>query len=522
MSETNVVNQEKIFNKIKKNNGEINAQRFRDLFGIPNIVDILEFAGKDEEELAQVHRVLKEIYKPEEKSQVFVKEDPLTLLDKAGYKAWYVENEQDQNSIAGYFRSQKAVDYGMTGGYPRTNVGYTENGELLCTVYQNWDDGLKRFDSDYIIHAVKKEVLGDDKLPESQWHIKPSVNPERQDEYGTSVISIQIAKPKGGYISIKNRYNHTVIDPDNTFDSNPDRIIPGLSNALKAHFGVEFTTTNTPLPPNFRMIHDRVVRYNFERDNVCFGPNYYFIGSNLVELNNDYEYMLDYYILDRRTGELRYPGPEYQAEDNTIAFFNKMLKNKKIEVKTNKKQKSQKTIFVDGVQFMVVENGQIVELNLQDVKELPDWFMSGNTTLRTLIAPKLEKTGQDFLVANNALTKLILPELVSMGQYSLRSLNTLTEINTPKAKELGHLSIASQSNLKKLNVPELPDRELDMIYDWAHTEIKMLIAAQRLRKSMNAEIKKAKEKTDKQIDDLKSKTDEQFSDLLWKYMDRLD
>ena len=67
--------------------------------------------------------------------------------------------------------------------------------------------------------------------------IKRGKPPQRDDEYGTSVISIQVFK-EGGFISIKNRYNHTVQNCDNTLNSNPDNIILGLSDAIKHHFHV--------------------------------------------------------------------------------------------------------------------------------------------------------------------------------------------------------------------------------------------------------------------------------------------
>ena len=502
MPETNPVNHEEVFKKIKKNNGEKNAQRFRDLFDVPRIVDILEFAGRDEEELKQVHKVLMEIYKPKDHSQIVVNQDPLTLLAQAGYKAWYVNNERTQNAIGGYFRSQKAVDAGMTGGHPRTNIGNSENGELLCTIYQNLDSGAKRFDDYYIIHAVKQEVFGDDKLPEDQWHIKPSSTPQREDEYGKSVISIQIDK-NGGFISIKNRYNHTVHDPDNTFFSNPDNIIQGLSNSLKAHFHVDFASTNTPLPQNFCMVGNRVVRYNFELNNIYFGPNYYFSGSTLTKLINDYEIMMDFYILNLRTGNVRFPGQDqWNYKKNTIALLNELFEHKKIKIQPNK---NQKIIFADGVQIMVVENGQIVELNLQNVTELGDDILSENKALRKLTAPNLKTAGKDFLTSNEALTELDLPELVSIGAYSLRDVRSLKSIKLPKAEYIGYLWIPAQHDLQELDISELPDEKLEPWYQAGDTKLRFLLANNKLKKSLKTKLKSLETELEKKNQELEQK-----------------
>ena len=46
------------------------------------------------------------------------------------------------------------------------------------------------------------------------------------------MISIQIDKVNN-YVSIKNRYNHTVENPDCTFNNNLDNIIPGLIKSFE-------------------------------------------------------------------------------------------------------------------------------------------------------------------------------------------------------------------------------------------------------------------------------------------------
>ena len=66
---------------------------------------------------------------------------------------------------------------------------YYAPGEEICTFRDP-----ERFKRYYIINAVRKDV---DK-------IKRGNPPQRDDEYGTSVISIQVLKT-GGFISIKNR-----------------------------------------------------------------------------------------------------------------------------------------------------------------------------------------------------------------------------------------------------------------------------------------------------------------------------
>jgi len=191
------IDTELAFKQIKKQNGEAVAKVLRSeiLLDIPNLAHILEFAGNNPDKIKALAPVIWEVYKNKNTPEYQTDKTPLELLNEAGYDAFVVTTEKEKNSIKKYYRP----------------------GEEICTFRDP-----ERHINYYMIHAVKR---GADK-------IKPSDHPEREDEYGTSVISIQIAKG-GGFISIKNRYNHTVNNPDATFNNNPDNIIPGLSTSLK-------------------------------------------------------------------------------------------------------------------------------------------------------------------------------------------------------------------------------------------------------------------------------------------------
>ena len=101
---------------------------------------------------------------------------------------------------------------------------YTDK-EMLCTFTSG-----NRLRNNYVYFAVKD---GADKLKRSDFQ-----NPERQDAYGTSVLSIQFTRDASHTLSIKNRYNHTVDNPDATFSNNLDNIIPGLTNSFAKFYGM--------------------------------------------------------------------------------------------------------------------------------------------------------------------------------------------------------------------------------------------------------------------------------------------
>ena len=102
---------------------------------------------------------------------------------------------------------------------------YYKKGEELCTFRGN------RLNSCRVFFAVKKDV--------SDIKREDFPNPERQDLYGTSVLSIQFTKDGTNTLSIKNRYNHRVSNPDATFSNNLDNIKEGLTYAFEKYYGIK-------------------------------------------------------------------------------------------------------------------------------------------------------------------------------------------------------------------------------------------------------------------------------------------
>ena len=490
------IDTEQIFKQLKKQNGEKFAQVIRgdrdhdgSLLDIPNIVHILEFAGHDETEARRLRPVLQELYLTKEHSRYWTNKSPLELLDEAGYDAFVVENEQQKNSIKKYYRP----------------------GEELCTFHDPF-----RHEDFFIIHAVKR---GADKIKPSKW-------PQREDEYGTSVISIQIAKT-GGFISIKNRYNHTVNNPDATFDNNPDNIIPGLSESLSRYFGVDFSTSMNPLPDNFQIIHDQIVRYNYEVDNIYFGADYYFSGSAITKLASNHQVMMDYLILDTQTRTII-----SDIKDDTYKVFQEAFEGKSIERTINKADKTTIISTQDGNRA-VIKDGKIIELTLPGIEEIGDNFLRRNTTLKSVNvpnvkeigqnfvswnevlsyfnAPRLQKAGKDFLTSNTGLRELNLPEIIRIGQYSLQANYNLELINLPKAIDIGHLP-GDQPNLKYFYAPELEEYRLEHFAEH-NLEIALMIAKQQLKKKTKEMGQKAIKDTDKMFEEASQRLEQKYEEM---------
>lgn len=406
---------DEVFKKLKKQNGEGVAKIIREavLLNIPDIVHMLEFAGSNPNEVKLLVPVIREMNQEKPENIVKTDKDPLQLLKEAGYDAFVVKTEEQKNSIKKYYRP----------------------GEEICTFRDR-----NRHITNYIIHAVKHDAE----------NIEPSAKPDRQDEYGTSVISIQIAK-KGGFISIKNRYNHTVNDPDATFNNNPDNIIPGLSESLKKYFDVDFNVSESILPTIYRIVNNQIIRYNYEANDVYFGDKYFFNGNSITKLNNDYQYALDYFVLDIKTSELTNPSG---INDSAFKILQNAFTGKKIKILPNPENKHEKMFFADNEHVLTVSDGQIVELNIPKEEHIDNSFLKFNRKLRSLNAPKLQSVGDNFLPRNQYLTNLSFPELVSVGNNFLRDNSTsLKEISLPKLQKAGTDFLSDNSSLTSLSLP---------------------------------------------------------------------
>lgn len=99
---------------------------------------------------------------------------------------------------------------------------YYRDDEKICT-YKALESRMKEY---HMLVAIKGNID----------EIKRSNNPQRDDEYGTSIINIQIAR-NGSHMSIKNRYNHTVDQCDSTFDNDLNHIKMGLHSMVLGYYG---------------------------------------------------------------------------------------------------------------------------------------------------------------------------------------------------------------------------------------------------------------------------------------------
>lgn len=133
---------------------------------------------------------------------------------------------------------------------------YYAPGERICT-YNNLSGRMSQY---HMLVAIKKDV---DKIQRSK-------TPQREDEYGTSILNIQIAK-NGSHMSIKNRYNHTVSECDNTLNNNLDLLIPGLQAKVLGYYKIACLNKNKNYYRDIVNVNGVYLKYDTEVENVYFG-----------------------------------------------------------------------------------------------------------------------------------------------------------------------------------------------------------------------------------------------------------
>ncbi len=344
---------------------------------------------------------------------------PKELLEDAGYDLYECKSEEDIQKFKKYYAS----------------------GEELCT----FNGG--RLDRCYVFFAVKKNV--------SDIKRTNYPNPQRQDEYGTSVISIQFTKDKSHTLSIKNRYNHHVNNPDSTFSNNLDNITPGLTKSFGEYYGLvqQHVTNGFELRGYVKANDGKYYKYNQEINNIYYCPNNIIIDNFEVKRYDKEKYLIfDYFILDLVKKEIR-------LYDKNIkdSFPSTIINIQKIEiVKKEMNEKEIKITLQDNNNVIItLKDNKMLKLEYPDLEQIEDDFLIYNRHLKVLKMASLQKIGNYFLDNNGILEELELPNLQETGYCFLSHNMSLRELNLPLLEYVGGDFLAYNSSLEELSLPKL-------------------------------------------------------------------
>ncbi len=405
---------------------------------------------------------------------------PKELLEEAGYDFYECKTEEEINAFKKYYKES----------------------EELCTFEEN------RLKKCYVFWAVKKNV---DEIKRENFH-----NPQRQDEYGTSVISIQFTKDSHQTLSIKNRYNHMVDNPDATFGNNLDNIIPGLTYAFEKTYNLiqnndiskkekskhgfiflnmiqENKNNRFNLDNYVRAGNGKLYKYNMCHNNIYYCPNNVIIEcGEVVEFSKESYIVFDNFILDLKNKILKSYDPFLER------VFSELYKDiKNIDIIKNKetkdivitlKDKTKSTITIDKQNRFIgykndnikelddnflIENEHLKEINLPNVIRIGNNFLNNNFDLVKINLPNVQTIGEEFLITNVKLKSLNLPSAKKIDNFCLLQNKNIKEIYMPNIQIIGSYFLESNKQLSSINLPNL--KEVGAYFLYANENLKELI-----------------------------------------------
>lgn len=425
-----ILETEGLLSKLILNNFEPNHSLYKDL--------------KDQEIETEFKNYIYSLIDIKINDEIKVNKTPKELLSEAGYNLYECQSEEEIQSFKKYY----------------------SKGEELCTFKGG------RLNRCRVFFAVKKDV---DKIKRKDYK-----NPQRQDKYGTSVISIQFTKDSSHTLSIKNRYNHTVHNPDSTFSNNLENIIEGLTESFEREYGLIQQHKNNwfELEGYVKANDGKYYKYNHrEINNIYYCPNNIIIDNFEVKRYEKEKYIiLDYFIMDLVKKEIKL----YDEEIND-SFIETIKDIEKIEIEKSEKEKVIKIKIKNGEDIKIVlnENNEMIKLYNPNIEKVGDYFLHYNKTLQELGLPNVQEVGEDFLYYNISLQELNFPKLKEVGNDFLFSNEILRKLTSPKLEKVKYDFLFHNKSLQVLISPNL--QEVGNCFLYSHPKFKYINKIQKNR-----------------------------------------
>lgn len=357
---------------------------------------------------------------PEKKD---IDKTPEELLASVGYKLYRCRNDREVKSFRKYYAS----------------------GELLCTFRD--PSRIKKND---IFFVVREDV---DTIKRGDFP-----NPAREDRYGTSVMSLQFDKEDGS-LSIKNRYNHVVENPDSTYANDLDAIVPGLTDSFAKYYGLD-SRVDYSRYPNLYLAHyvvdnnEIAYRVNIHCRGVSFCENNVIVKKDGTAVQYDksrYE-LVGTFLIDKSTKTMK------DLSGNEDSFANLFVDVSKIDVE--KGEKDTRKIIVsknNGTYFTITVDATntMIEYENKFQTEVEDGFLQNDTMLQKISLPNVKKIGRNFLYSNMKLKDIDFPELEEVDENFLKQSTSLVIASLPRLKKTGDFFLFNATSLKSVSLPEL-------------------------------------------------------------------
>lgn len=222
------------------------------------------------------------------------------------------------------------------------------------------------------------------------------------------------------------------------------------------------------LPSGYILIGDRIIKYNYENNNIYVGDAFYVSEGKIIEINKSSEILMDTILFDFKTKTFRDVTQPYYENTYLVNLFTDITKNKNAGIKKNKDKTS--SFVVNDPQIATLSGSKIISLILPGIQEIrglprhfgkfvchlsiPDKFFEDNLVLCELNAPRLKRMRSGCFKIGK-LKDLNLPELEIMGDQCFLASSTLENLNAPKLRIMGESCFKGVTSLKTLDLPKL-------------------------------------------------------------------
>ena len=352
------------------------------------------------------------------------KKTPKELFEEEGYDFYECKTEEDIQKFKKYYA----------------------RGEELCTFRG------RRLDKCYVFFVVKKNV---DEIKREKFK-----KPIREDDYGTSVMSIQFTKDEAHTLSIKNRYNHALLEgnPDATYRNNLENIAPGLTKSFENTYGLKQFNPNTnfEIKNYVRGKDGKFYKYNYEINNIYYCADNIIIDNfEVKKLPKERYIVMDYFILDMKDKKIT-----LYDESINDSFVSSIKNIKKIDVL---KCGLNKTIVIIGEEGnMIIKldpNDRIIEVDNETLKSVSDNYFSKSKYIDKLYLNNVVEVGDNFLNKNKSLSKISMDNVKIIGNNFLEYNEGIEDISLLNVKKIGRSFMFNCDNpkLNKIYMPKVEE-----------------------------------------------------------------
>lgn len=335
----------------------------------------------------------------------------------------------------------------------------THSDILKFKKFYSKDEELCTFTDKYRIHdyhvffAIKKNV--------NEIKREDFKNPERQDEYGTSVISIQFSKGIVNTISIKNRYNHTVKNPDATFSNDLENIIPGLTQSFAKYYKLNLRNQVEEFRlENYVIANDgKAYKYNYRIDDVYYCPNNIVIkGKKPVQYDKNKYILVDYFLIDKENKTITNLLTSPFAPESFCDYHKNIKKIDVTKIGVDGNRKILITFEDDKTATIIIdENNKMVEYHNSHIKEIGNDFLRNNLYLKKFSAENLTSVGNNFLRECVNIKHVNISNVTKIGDCALAFSSLLEELSLPNVIKIGTDFCYNAKNLKHFSADKLKE-----------------------------------------------------------------